>query len=69
MKDVSKHTLDNLISFIYYGEVNVQQEHEADFMNAAIALNIKCLAERFVARIRTNSKGNENLFYDAAYLL
>lgn len=45
MKDVSKQTLEHLITFIYRGEVNVNQENLDEFFTTAKALEIKGLAD------------------------
>lgn len=45
LKDISKQTIIDLITYIYCGEVNVKQECFDSFMNAAQALNIKGLNE------------------------
>lgn len=45
MKDVSKQMLENLISFIYCGKVNVQQDSLVDFFKTAKAFNIIGLAD------------------------
>lgn len=44
MKDVSKQTLEDLITFIYYGEVNVEHGNLDEFQKTAAALKIKGLA-------------------------
>lgn len=43
MKDVSKQTLENLITFMYSGEVNVKQDELEEFLGSANALEIKGL--------------------------
>lgn len=43
MKDVSKQTLEDLITFIYYGEVNVEHGNFDEFQKTAAALKIKGL--------------------------
>lgn len=43
MKDVSKKTLENLIKFIYTGQVNVAQHNLEEFFNTATALEIEGL--------------------------
>lgn len=43
MKDVSKQTLEDLITFIYRGEVNVNQNDLEGFFNTAKSLKIKGL--------------------------
>lgn len=43
LKDVSKETLEDLITFIYSGQVDVKQEHLEDFFQTAKALDIKGL--------------------------
>lgn len=43
LKDVSKQTAEDLITYIYNGEVNVASECLANFLNVAKALNIKGL--------------------------
>lgn len=45
MTDVSRQTLQNLIEFIYTGEVNVNQHEFERFMSTAKALEIKGLAD------------------------
>lgn len=45
LKDVSKQTLESLITFIYRGEVSVEQGHWNEFHNIAKALKIKGLAD------------------------
>lgn len=45
MKDVSKQTLENLISFIYCGKVNIERDALADFFKTAKALQIKGIAD------------------------
>lgn len=45
MTDVSKQTVENLITFIYCGEVKVPQENVDDFLKTAKALDIKGLAD------------------------
>lgn len=50
MKDVSKQTLESLITFIYCGEVSVKQEHWEEFHNTAKALEIKGLADGTCAK-------------------
>lgn len=45
MKDVSKQTIEDLITFIYCGEVKVAQENVDDFLQTAAALKIKGLAD------------------------
>lgn len=45
MKDVSKQTLERLITFIYCGEVNVGQENVTEFLHMAKELKIKGLAD------------------------
>lgn len=45
MKDVSKQALENLITFIYCGEVKVYQENFEEFLNTAKALEIKGLVD------------------------
>lgn len=46
MKNVSKKTLDNLIKFIYTGQVNVAQHNLEEFFNTAKALEIKGLVDK-----------------------
>lgn len=43
MKDVSKQTLEDLITFIYFGEVNVEQRNLDEFKKIVAALKIKGL--------------------------
>lgn len=45
MKDVSKQTLENLITFIYCGEINGYQKDMAEFLSIAKELKIKGLAD------------------------
>lgn len=45
MKDVSKQTLERLITFIYCGEVNVGQGNVTEFLHMANELKIKGLAD------------------------
>lgn len=45
MKDVSKQTMDSLMTFMYKGEVDVKRDLLVDFMNTAQALKIKGLAD------------------------
>lgn len=45
LKDISKKAIIDLITYIYRGEVNVEQECLEEFMNTAHALNIKGLAD------------------------
>lgn len=45
MKDVSKRTLEDLIKFIYSGEVNVGQDGLEEFLSTAKALEIKGIAD------------------------
>lgn len=45
MKDVSKQTMESLMSFMYKGEVDVKRDLLLDFMNTAQALKIKGLAD------------------------
>lgn len=45
MKDVSKQTLEDLLTFIYRGEVNVNQNDLVAFFNTAKALKIKGLID------------------------
>lgn len=43
MKDISKQTLENLITFMYSGEVNIKQDELEEFLGTANALEIKGL--------------------------
>lgn len=43
MADASKQTIEDLITFIYCGEVNVEQDNLQDFLKTANALQIKGL--------------------------
>lgn len=45
LKDVSKQTIEDLIKFIYCGEVKVTQSTFNEFINTAKALKIKGLAD------------------------
>lgn len=45
MKDVSKQTLEDLTTFIYHGEVNLNQDDLEVFFNTANALEIKGLID------------------------
>lgn len=45
MKDVSKQTLEDLMTFIYRGEVNVNQDNLEEFFNTAKSLEIKGLTD------------------------
>lgn len=45
LKDVSKQTLEDLITFIYSGEVDVKQENLAELLKTAKALEIKGLVD------------------------
>lgn len=45
MKDISKQTLDDLITFIYSGEVNLNQNNLENFLSTAKALQIKGLID------------------------
>lgn len=45
LKNVTKQTLEDLIAFIYCGNVNVKQENLHEFLSTAKALNIKGLAD------------------------
>lgn len=47
MKDISKQTIEDLIKFMYGGEVNVEQDDLQDFFMAANALQIKGLDDGF----------------------
>lgn len=43
MKDVSKETMVQLVTFIYTGEVNVPPESMTEFLKTAEALKIKVM--------------------------
>lgn len=50
MKDVTKQALEDLITFIYCGEVKVSEECFEDFLNTAKALRIRGLDDRCYER-------------------
>lgn len=47
MKDVSKQTLEQLITFIYCGEVNVGKENVTEFLRTAKELKIKGFSDGY----------------------
>lgn len=46
LNNVSKKTLEDLITFIYSGQVDVKHEHLEEVLNTAKALNIKGLSDK-----------------------
>lgn len=50
MKDIAKGTVEELITFIYLGKVDVKHENLEDFLNAAKALDIKGLTDKGCAQ-------------------
>lgn len=49
LKNVSKETLEDLITFIYSGQVDVKHENLEEVLNTAKALNIKGLSDQSYA--------------------
>lgn len=67
MKDVSKETLEDLITFIYSGQVDVKQEHLEDFFNTAKALDINGLTDGGYANSYDMQPAEPNSFVKRTY--
>lgn len=67
LTDVSKQTMDDLITFIYSGEVNVEEGDLASLLNTAKALKIKGLLDDCYAPQASNSTWTAPAFNRSQY--